>query len=160
MFKHQGFVQSGMLFVRARVFPHPTLAAVSAGTARTETVLLKVDTGARFTNVDADVLSRLGIPPSGETEVWTSLNESRLRPVHHVVVSLEFFDDGYGTTSTADVLVGAIARSPTPSNLPASMPSNHRGLLGLDVLNHFRLSCDGPSRTVELTCEVLPRLRT
>jgi hypothetical protein len=149
MFTHHGTVSSGSLLVHARVSVHPRLAEISGRARSGRSVVLLLDTGARFSVVAEDVLTSLGVAPTGVTDVRTSLHDVVPRPVYRIVVSLDLVNE-YGEQTMAEVLLAVIGSPPAPADLPAAMVVPHQGLLGLDFLKHFRLIYDGPGNRVEL----------
>ncbi len=158
MFTHHGSVSSGSLLVQARISVHPRLAKVSERTRPGCSLVMALDTGARFSVVAERLLTKLGVAPTGFTDVRTSLHAVVQRPVYRIVVSLECVDD-YENQTTAEVLLGVIGAPPAPANLPGGMVVPHEGLLGLDFLRHFHLIYDGPGNQVDLTCSQLPSLQ-
>ncbi len=158
MFTHHGRVSSNSLLVQARISVHPRLAEISGRASSGRSLVVALDTGARFSVVAEDVLTSLGVAPTGDTVVRTSLHDVAQRPVYRVVVSLEFVD-GYGEQNTAEVLLGVIGAPPAPASLPGGMMVPHQGLLGLDFLNRFRLIYDGPGNRFDLTCDDLPSVQ-
>jgi hypothetical protein len=115
---------------------------------------MMLDTGATHTVVPEDVLIGLGLRPSGTTPVRTSMHQVTQQPAYKTVVSIELEDLG-GTPHLARFSYGVIGRprSPAATSLP------FEGLIGLDILRHFRVRYDGPAQVVELSCDnvlVLP----
>lgn len=119
---------------------------------------MMIDTGARFSVVTETVLTSLGIPPIGSTDVRTSLQHVVQRPVYRIIVALEF-EDEYGRQFPAEIPLSVIASPPAPASLPKDMPLRHEGLLGLDFLRLFRFTYDGPTNSFLLACDKIPATR-
>lgn len=109
-----------MLIVTARVAAHPLAAQLSGGARRSHPIVMMIDTGARFSVVTETILTSLGIPPIGSTDVRTSLQHVVQRPVYRIIVALEFGDE-YGRQHTAEIPLSVIASPPAPTNLPKDM---------------------------------------
>ena len=102
-----------------------------------------VDTGARHTAILGHLLDGLG-SFVGVAAVRTLQHVVDL-PVCRVGVSLLLAD-----ASGAEVAVGeglsVIAIPPRPLHLPADMTVPYEGVVGMDLLHHFRLAFDGPGQ--------------
>lgn len=144
-----------MLIVAARVASDPLAAQLSGGARASHPIVMMIDTGARFSVVTETVLTGLGIPPIGSTDVRTSLQHVVLRPVYRIIMALEFEDD-YGRQHPVEIPLSVIASPPAPANLPKDMSFRHEGLLGLDFLRRFRFTYDGPTNCFLLTCDNIP----
>ena len=90
------------------------------------------------------VLAQLGVVPIGETDVRTSLQAVETRQVFRIAVGLDF-EDVYGELHVRSVPLTVIASPPVTARISSGIPLRHEGLLGLDVLQHFRFSYDGPA---------------
>ena len=144
-----------MLVVAVRVEVHPRAAELSGGVRASRSIVMMIDTGARFSVVTETVISSLGVAPIGSTDVRTSLQQVVERPVYRIVVALEF-EDEYGAQHPAEIPLTVIASPPVPANLPKDMAFRHEGLLGLDFLRAFRFTYDGPTNSFYLKCDNLP----
>lgn len=141
------------MVVRMGLSAHPRLGAHPTSRAAARSIDMMVDTGATHTVVPEDVLLSLGLRSYGQTAVRTSMHQVTPQHAYRAIVSLELEDLG-GHIHLAEFSFGVIGR-PRPST-PARVP--FEGLLGLDILRHFRLVYDGPSQSVELSSDSVPTL--
>jgi hypothetical protein len=144
-----------MLIVAASVSAHPLAAKLSGGSRASHSIIMMIDTAARFSLVTENILATLGIAPIGTTDVRTSMQDVVQCLAYHVIVALEFEDD-YGVQHSAGVPLRVIGGPPPATNLPKDMSFRHDGLLGLDFLRQFRFTYDGPTNLFQLTCDNLP----
>jgi predicted aspartyl protease len=150
MFTAEGQVVSDKPYVEAVLSARPALVAERGARSERRLTML-VDTGARFTLIPEEVAISLGIPPTGTTDVGSSVFGTILLPVFPVTLSVDF-TDSMGTVVRAAVNLHVIGLPPPrATNLP-NVGAHREGILAMDFLNRVQLIVDGPGRTVHLRC--------
>lgn len=139
-----------MLIISATVAPHSKEAALPGAAMNCCQIPMMIDTGARFSLVTETILAQLGVAPTGDVEVRTSLQSVEIRPVYRIAIGIEFQDE-YGESLFKSVPLSVIAGPPVTATISPKITLRHEGLLGLDFLQRFRFAYDGPAGDFRLS---------
>jgi hypothetical protein len=147
MLSLRGAPTSGLLLVRGHVSVHPKLVATLASPKPTRPLTLMLDTGANHSSVLESLLADLG-QLVGTTSVRTAPNAVDL-PVYRAGLSI-YLGDAAGAAVPVGEGLSVLGLPPRPTGTPVP----YEGIVGMDLLRHFRLTYDGPAHVFSVSYEV------